>query len=51
MIRRVCPECGTDRYSADTEPWLCDGCGMGLGLEHETILKIKRKENEPCIRS
>lgn len=51
MIRRVCPECGASWYSADTKPWLCDGCGMELRSEHERPLKIEGKDEETCVRS
>ena len=46
MIRRHCPRCDIDWYSANTETWKCHTCGMPLGKEHEKPLdkQIERRD-------
>ena len=34
MIRRQCPGCGSDWYSASTKPWTCAKCGATLDDRH-----------------
>lgn len=45
MIRRKCPKCGMDWYSASTRPWLCGKCGAYLTEKHEKSLNEGRETN------
>lgn len=44
MIRRQCPNCGKDWYSAVTSPWKCEGCGAELDDRHNKPLLEERRE-------
>jgi len=43
MIRRQCPVCGENWYSAVTDPWKCEGCGAVLDDRHNRPLEEKVK--------
>lgn len=45
MVRRECPECGSNWYSADTKPWICSKCKTVLDERHEKPLNEGREEN------
>jgi transcription initiation factor TFIIIB Brf1 subunit/transcription initiation factor TFIIB len=42
MIRRQCPQCGKDWYSADTGKWVCETCGTVLDDKHKRPLLERR---------
>jgi len=51
MIRRQCPECGKDWYSADTAQWICQDCGMVLDDKHKRPLERgDGDEDTGCLR-
>ena len=39
MIKRQCPNCGENWYSANTAPWVCDECGTLLDDRHSKPLE------------
>lgn len=43
MIRRKCPKCDANWYSANTEPWVCGKCGTVLDKQHELPLEEERE--------
>jgi len=45
MIRRQCPNCGKDWYSAVTSPWKCEGCGAELDDRHNKPLLEGRERD------
>lgn len=45
MIRRQCPQCGKDWYSAVTSPWKCGGCGAELDDRHNKPLLEGRERD------
>lgn len=50
MIRRQCPNCGKDWYSAVTSPWKCEGCGARLDDRYNKPLLEGRDENAGSIK-
>jgi tRNA(Ile2) C34 agmatinyltransferase TiaS len=47
MIRRQCPNCGKDWYSAVTKPWKCEGCGYMLDDRHNRELDERQSRPMP----
>jgi len=43
MICRVCPKCGGEWFSADTNPWPCAYCGAQLDNRHDRPLPLEEK--------
>ena len=39
MIKRQCPRCKTNWYSAYTKPWRCKTCGKRLNSKHDKPLR------------
>ena len=46
MICRQCPNCGEVRYSASTQDWECDECGVIITAENDRPLE---QRNTCCI--
>lgn len=46
MICRVCPKCGGEWLSADTNSWPCAYCGAQLDSRHDGYLPIGEKKTE-----
>ena len=44
MIRRQCPNCGTDWFSSETKEWVCHNCGTVLDDKHKRPLLERRKD-------
>jgi len=48
MIRRQCPNCGKDWYSAYTGSWKCPECGREL--DDSNNVEERRDENAGSIK-
>jgi ribosomal protein L37AE/L43A len=45
MIRRQCPNCKTNWYSANTDPlWVCDNCGGYITEKDERPLEGREND-------
>jgi len=44
MIRRQCPKCKSDWYSANTAPWVCGKCGAELDNRHNKPLERRAED-------
>ena len=44
MVRRICPVCSSERYSADTGTWICEVCRAVITREHD--VKFEGREEE-----
>jgi len=52
MIRRTCPSCGKDWYSAVTSPWQCDDCGEVIDDENnKPLLSAQETEEKESARA
>lgn len=49
MVRRICPNCGAERYSADTiTTWTCDVCGAEIPVPVAPADQVKAELCPVC---
>ncbi|MEM0143274.1 MAG: hypothetical protein QXL94_04910 [Candidatus Parvarchaeum sp.] len=47
MVKRVCPVCNTESYSANSSmPWVCQQCGAGIPNELNESIEYDKEHNE-----